>query len=726
MSYVVLARKWRPQQFSDVLGQEHVTQTLTNAIASDRIAHAFLFSGPRGVGKTSAARILAKALCCEAQDGPTATPCGVCQQCQQITDGRSTDVFEIDAASHTGVDNVREIIDNVRYLPSAARYKIYVVDEVHMLSTGAFNALLKTLEEPPAHVKFVLATTDVHKVPVTILSRCQRYDFRRIALSRIAERLSFILSEEGIEHDPSALTLVAREAEGSMRDAQSLLEQVLAFAGQRRLDGPLVRDALGVVDAALVGRAVDAILGREPGAAIEIVSDVHERGLDLSRFADALVEHVRDLLVARLVPTPSNVLDRPSDEIDALVDRAKTVPAPELERVFEHLCKAVEEVGRASHPRFVLEVQLASIAEAPARVPVEALLEELRNVQARLDGGAAPRGGGSSGSGGGGGRGGYERFERGRQRADDGRGDGGPGARFEGRGERGPSRYEERASQRADDRGRGDNRGMSRPDDRGRYRGNDRADDRGMSRPDDRGPGRPDDRGQHRDDDRGMSRPDDRGGHRGDDRGPSRPDDRGGYRADDHGPPPGYDEPPHPAGDHDRGPPPGYEERGAPGYDEPPHSAGVNGANGHASPDALAATVPARFKAFVDLVKKKRPPLAATLVQVRPLTFEKGRVELGCETRFDLHKLEDADTKKTLEGYLEEYFGAPTRIEVRHSKGGGAPSQERPATLDEVHEAGRQATRREKERAAKSHPAVKAIEGELGGEIAKVRVLDEG
>ncbi len=680
MSYVVLARKWRPQQFTDVLGQEHVTQTLTNAIASDRIAHAFLFSGPRGVGKTSAARILAKALCCEAQDGPTATPCGVCNQCQQITDGRSTDVFEIDAASHTGVDNVREIIDNVRYLPSAARYKIYVVDEVHMLSTGAFNALLKTLEEPPAHVKFVLATTDVHKVPVTILSRCQRYDFRRIALSRIAERLSFILSEEGIEHDPSALTLVAREAEGSMRDAQSLLEQVLAFAGQRRLDGPLVRDALGVVDAALVGRAVDAILGREPGAAIEIVSDVHERGLDLSRFADALVEHVRDLLVARLVPTPSNVLDRPSDEIDALVDRAKTVPAPELERVFEHLCKAVEEVGRASHPRFVLEVQLASIAEAPARVPVEALLEELRNVQARLDGGA-PRGGGggsggSGGSGGGGGggrggRGGYERFERGRQRADDGRGGGGAGAHFDGRGDRGPSRA----------------------------------------------------------DDRGSSRPEDRGSHRADDRGPRRPADRGGQRADDRGPPPGYDEPPHPAGDDDRGPPPGDDDRGPPGYDEPPHPAGdtrYKGANGTASPDALAATVPARFKAFVDLVKKKRPPLAATLVQVRPLAFEKGHVELGCETRFDLHKLEDADTKKTLEGFLAEYFGAPTRIEVRHSKGGGAPTQERPATLDEVHEAGRQATRREKERVAKSHPAVKAIEGELGGEIAKVRVLDEG
>src|SRR5687767_1947857 len=202
MSYVVLARKWRPQQFADVLGQDHVTRTITNAIESGRIAHAFLFAGPRGVGKTSAARILAKALCCLSTGAPTATPCGVCRQCVEITEGRSTDVFEIDAASNTGVDNVRDIIENVRYLPSSARFKIYVIDEVHMLTLAAFNALLKTLEEPPAHVKFILATTDVHKVPVTILSRCQRYDFRRIPSARIAERLSAILKDEGLEHDP--------------------------------------------------------------------------------------------------------------------------------------------------------------------------------------------------------------------------------------------------------------------------------------------------------------------------------------------------------------------------------------------------------------------------------------------------------------------------------------------------------------------------------------------
>ncbi|MCK6551058.1 DNA polymerase III subunit gamma/tau, partial [Myxococcota bacterium] len=384
MSYVVLARKWRPQLFSDVLGQDHVTRTLTNAINASRIAHAFLFSGPRGVGKTSAARILAKALCCEAQPGPTATPCGTCRQCTEITEGRSTDVFEIDAASHTGVDNVREIIDNVRYLPSSARFKIYVIDEVHMLSTGAFNALLKTLEEPPLHVKFILATTDVHKVPVTILSRCQRYDFRRIPLVEIAERLSKILGREGIDHDPSALTLVAREAEGSMRDAQSLLEQILAFADGRRLDGPLVRESLGVVDGALIARTFDALFAREPGALIEIASAVHERGLDLKRFADALVEEARDLLVAKLVPEPSAVLDRPSDEVRALVERAKGLDTVSLERLFDRLSKLVEEVSRSPHPRFALEIGLASLAEQPERVPVEALLAKLERVEREL------------------------------------------------------------------------------------------------------------------------------------------------------------------------------------------------------------------------------------------------------------------------------------------------------------------------------------------------------
>lgn len=386
MSYLVIARKWRPQVLADLLGQEHVAQTLTNAIESGRIAHAFLFSGPRGVGKTSAARILAKALCCTATDGPNPTPCGQCAQCQQITEGSSEAVREIDAASHTGVDDIREIIENVRFLPAGARYKTYVIDEVHMLSKSAFNALLKTLEEPPAHVKFILATTDPQKIPVTILSRCQRYDFKRIPLSKIAARLSYILKQEGVEHEPSALNLLAREAEGSMRDAQSLLEQVLAFAGDRPLDAPLLRDALGVVDARMVREAFAALLAREPATLIEQVAELYNRGLDLKHFAGALIEHARQLLVARVVPAPEKLLDLPSDEVRELVAQAKPHGPETFERLYEQLCRVAEEVDRARYPRFSLEIGLAGLAEAPPAANLPHLIEQLGRVEARLAG----------------------------------------------------------------------------------------------------------------------------------------------------------------------------------------------------------------------------------------------------------------------------------------------------------------------------------------------------
>lgn len=398
MSYVVLARKWRPRLFEDVLGQQHVTRTLTNAIEAGRIAHAFLFTGPRGVGKTSAARILARALNCTAQEGPTAAPCGRCAQCVEIGEGRSTDVFEIDAASHTGVDNVREIIDNVRYLPSSARFKVYVVDEVHMLSTGAFNALLKTLEEPPPHVKFVLATTEVHKVPTTILSRVQRHDFRRIASQAIVDRLSAILEAESLAHDPSALRVLAREADGSMRDAQSLLEQVLAFAGARRLEASLVREALGVVDAGAVEDVVGALLDRTPARVFDAVAAVHARGLDLSRFAEAVVEELRDLLAARWLDEPSTAVERPQDEVERLRSRAAEADPVELERLFHRCSKLVEDLALSPHPRFLLEIGLASLAEAPARVDLQALVDRLDGLEGQLSPqGRSPGGGGGAG-----------------------------------------------------------------------------------------------------------------------------------------------------------------------------------------------------------------------------------------------------------------------------------------------------------------------------------------
>ena len=378
MSYVVLARKWRPQKLDDLLGQEHIARMLSNAIESNRVAHAFLFSGPRGVGKTSAARILAKALCCE--QGPTKTPCGTCPSCTQITEGRLTDVFEIDAASHTGVDNVREIVENVRYLPSLVRYKIYVIDEVHMLSTGAFNALLKTLEEPPEHVKFILATTDVHKVPATILSRCQRYDFRRISNEKIAERLEEILTAEGVATEKGAMQVIATEAEGSMRDAQSLLEQVLSFA-EGKLTVQMVRKALGVVDGQAVRSSIGAILGRDVKTVLEIVGDVYRRGLDLGRYLDSLVGEVRDLMVARMVDDAEQVIERPQDEVAALRDLAKKVDPIELERLFSELCRVKEELSQSTFPRFVAEVNLAMLAEAPPRISFDALLEELKRLR---------------------------------------------------------------------------------------------------------------------------------------------------------------------------------------------------------------------------------------------------------------------------------------------------------------------------------------------------------
>jgi len=261
MSYLVLARKWRPQTFDEIVGQEHIARTLSNALRSGKVAHAFLFTGLRGVGKTTAARILAKALNCE--KGPTPTPCNACVNCQEITAGNAVDVLEIDGASNTGVDDVREIIENVRYQPAKSRFKIYIIDEVHMLSTSAFNALLKTLEEPPPHVKFIFATTDPHKVPHTIHSRCQRYDFKRIPLRLIADRLAHITRSEGVTISDRVLFLIAREGEGSMRDAQSLLDQVIAFAGKTVRDED-VGTALGLADRKVLYAVAEAIVERNP------------------------------------------------------------------------------------------------------------------------------------------------------------------------------------------------------------------------------------------------------------------------------------------------------------------------------------------------------------------------------------------------------------------------------------------------------------------------------
>jgi DNA polymerase-3 subunit gamma/tau len=389
MSYLVLARKWRPQTFEDIVGQEHVSQTLMNAIRSNRVAHAFLLTGVRGVGKTTAARILAKALNCV--HGPTPTPCNACVNCREITAGNAVDVLEIDGASNTGVDDVREIIDNVRYQPAKSRLKIYIIDEVHMLSTSAFNALLKTLEEPPPHVKFIFATTDPHKVPHTIHSRCQRYDFKRIPYRLIADRLAHIARSEGITISDRALFLIAREGEGSMRDAQSLLDQVIAFAGKTVRDED-VHTALGLADRKVLYAVAEAIVGRDPAGALERLNELHRYGYDMRRFARELLEHFRNLCVARLLPETDLLADLPDEERAAVDRQAQQMNQEDLDRAFRVLLATESEISHVPYPKLVLEMTLIKLATLSPVVPLDDVLERIDELERRLRAGGSPTG----------------------------------------------------------------------------------------------------------------------------------------------------------------------------------------------------------------------------------------------------------------------------------------------------------------------------------------------
>ncbi len=390
MSYLVLARKWRPQTFEEIVGQEHIATTLQNAIRADRVAHAFLFTGVRGVGKTTAARVLAKALNCE--EGPTPTPCNTCKNCTEITAGSAVDVLEIDGASNTGVDDVREIIENVRYRPASSRLKIYIIDEVHMLSTSAFNALLKTLEEPPAHVKFIFATTDPHKVPHTIHSRCQRYDFKRIAYRQIVERLQKIAAADGIEVSERALFLIAREGEGSMRDAQSLFDQVIAFAGSDVADAD-VAAALGLADRERLFELAGALARREPQRALEVLGQLYDYGYDLRRLTRDLLEYFRNLSVAKLLPDSELLADLPSEERELLAEHAAAVEHADLDRAFRLLVATEGEVARVPYPKLVLDMAVIKLATLE---PVLSGDELLRRIDALSDG--TPPGGGGTGT----------------------------------------------------------------------------------------------------------------------------------------------------------------------------------------------------------------------------------------------------------------------------------------------------------------------------------------
>ena len=396
MSYLVIARKWRPQTFVDVAGQEHITRTLQNAISADRIAHAYLFTGVRGVGKTTAARILAKALNCE--KGPTPNPCGRCSQCEEIAQGSSIDVLEIDGASNRGIDEIRQIIDNVRYQPAHSRFKIYIIDEVHQVTKDAFNALLKTLEEPPPSVKFILATTEPHRLPATILSRCQRYDFRRINLREIVQRLGAIAKSEGLDITEGALVLLAREADGSMRDAQSLLEQVLAMAapadakgGKVPADERLLQEVLGLAERSTLYEISAAVLGGDAQKCVELVSAVVSRGRDINRLSRDLVEHFRNLLVARLMANGSAasahqsmpLLDLPDQEIADLTEQSRALSVETLLDYFDFMASGDEEIGRSATPRFALESLLIRLAGLPQTLPVADLIERLERLEGK-------------------------------------------------------------------------------------------------------------------------------------------------------------------------------------------------------------------------------------------------------------------------------------------------------------------------------------------------------
>ena len=387
MSYLVLARKYRPQKFEDLLGQEHVARTLTNAINMGRVHHAFLFTGARGIGKTSAARILAKALCCA--QGPTATPCGTCAICQSISSGQSVDIQEIDGASNTGVDDVRALREGVRYLPAEARKKVYIIDEVHMLSTSAFNALLKTLEEPPEHVVFIFATTEVHKIPATIMSRCQRYDFKLLPSKVLAEHLTRILTNEKIACEPDAVRLVAREAAGSVRDGLSLLDQVVAYVGQETLTREKVAEVLGVADRRLLYQLADKVLARDVAATLRLVADAVDRGVDLMQMARAFLGFLHDIEILAAVPDADDLIDATAEEAaetKALAGKAGKGLAISL---FDRWARAVEDAARSQTPRLVLEMALVDLCNAEPMLPLGDLIDRLEKLEGRLAGAGA-------------------------------------------------------------------------------------------------------------------------------------------------------------------------------------------------------------------------------------------------------------------------------------------------------------------------------------------------
>ena len=375
MSYLGLARKWRPQGFDDLIGQEPIIRILKNSIDQEKIAHAYLFSGPRGVGKTSMARILAKALNCK--DGPTANPCGQCPSCLSVTDGSSMDVMEIDGASNNSVNDIRDLRERVKYAPSGGKYKVYIIDESHMLSDAAFNALLKTLEEPPPHVVFVLATTASKKIPSTVLSRCQHLPFRRISSQEIKERLKKISLAENINVSGPALELIARAADGSLRDSLTILDQISSFSSD--ITESDVKDLLGITDFGLLSHISLAIIEGKREEILKMIGNLVEQGTDIKSFVKELVQFFRDLLVASVIKRPEEVLDVGKDEMDTIKNIVSRTSEDQLTLLLSEILKAEIDVKNASAPRLALEMSLIKASFLSSMRPLKELLKDIES-----------------------------------------------------------------------------------------------------------------------------------------------------------------------------------------------------------------------------------------------------------------------------------------------------------------------------------------------------------
>jgi DNA polymerase-3 subunit gamma/tau len=381
MSYLVLARKYRPGTFAQVVYQDHVTRTLSNAIRAGRLAHAILFAGPRGTGKTTIARILAKAMNCV--EGPTAEPCNQCRSCLEITGGNAADVYEIDGASNNGVEQVRELRENLKYMPSHSRYKIYIIDEVHMLSPGAFNALLKTLEEPPSHVLFLFATTEPHKIPATILSRCQRHDLKRVPTRIIRAHLDEICSREERHVAAAGLEMIAREAEGCLRDALSLLDQVLAST-DGEVDARHVQDTLGILDRQQLMALADAILTRDLGTILDVIDTAYGQGMDLKKLYQDLCEQFRHMLVVRSVDRAEALVDVPAAELAAIGRQVSGFSAAGLSQTLDFLLREDSFVRLAPQSRLAVETVLARLVQVPPPLTIDALVAGLDTLRSQM------------------------------------------------------------------------------------------------------------------------------------------------------------------------------------------------------------------------------------------------------------------------------------------------------------------------------------------------------